>query len=320
MVHTSRRSTVTWPHSPNRNPESSCSVTAHHDATDEVLSLAAYIASVNVTGSELIHNGSHAMYKLPRRIVARVGRPGTGDVARREVEVSQWLARSGLPVVEALPDVPQPVVVNDRPVTWWRSLSAPRPATPAELGRALRCLHAMPVPEIPRLPVVDPFAEIDEQISHAENIDVREKEWLLRHVASLRNACRRLSRRTAHRVIHGDARQCNVVVPRGGVPALLDLEHVAIGCPDWDLVPLAVGFRDFARIRQVDYEAFVHAYGGYDVMDTCHFRVMADIQELRWACFAIGKGLTSGAARKKAQNRIACLRGEIRRPWKWTIW
>jgi hypothetical protein len=109
-----------------------------------------------------------------------------------------------------------------------------------------------------------------------------------------------------------------VVVSHAGTPVLLGLEHIAVGCPDWDLVPLAVDLKDFARIREVGYQSFVRAYGGYDVLDSPHFRILADIHELRWACRFIGDAATSITARETVHYRIACLRGDVRRPWRRT--
>ncbi|GAB3397898.1 hypothetical protein GCM10027360_93960 [Amycolatopsis echigonensis] len=39
----------------------------------------------------------------------------------------------------------------------------------------------------------------------------------------------------------------------GGDPILLDLDHVSLGHPPWDLAPLAADYTDFARITDADY-------------------------------------------------------------------
>jgi hypothetical protein len=38
-------------------------------------------------------------------------------------------------------------------------------------------------------------------------------------------------------------------------PILLDLEHVSIGGPEWDLISVAVDRTDFERISAEDYRA-----------------------------------------------------------------
>jgi len=119
-------------------------------------------------------------------------------------------------------------------------------------------------------------------------------------------------------VIHGDAWQGNVAVPDFGRPILLDLEMVSLGRREWDLVQIAVDYTDFARLTDEDYRSFVAAYGGYDVTSVSGYRTIADLQELRWGCFALGKSDRSAEAAREARHRIACLRGDLARPWSWT--
>lgn len=88
--------------------------------------------------------------------------------------------------------------------------------------------------------------------------------------------------------------------------------------PDWDLIPVAVDYMDFARLSSADYYDFVAAYGGHDVTSTSAFRVLADIQELRWVVFVLGKAADSVDAARETRHRVACLRGEVPRPWTWT--
>jgi hypothetical protein len=97
---------------------------------------------------------------------------------------------------------------------------------------------------------------------------------------------------------------------------LLDLEAVCAGPVEWDLVSVAVDFTDFARISAADYRSFVAAYG-LDVTTTPEYRLLADIQELRWTAYVIGKAAHDTAAAGEAAHRLACLRGEIPRPWTW---
>jgi aminoglycoside phosphotransferase (APT) family kinase protein len=293
-------------------------VTANLTDADHVLRTAARIAGVDASGAEVIRDGSHVMYRLPGEIVARVGRPGTAATAEREVTVSDWLARSGLTVTRTVDDIAQAVVVDDRPVTWWRLLPAHRAATPAELGSVLRALHDLPVPTSLTLPVSDPFAELDQRIGQAPGLDTDDRTWLTDYLTDLRRRYAQLELGEPRHVIHGDAWQGNIAVPESGPPILLDLEQVSIGHPDWDMIPLAVDYADFARLDKADYDSFVRAYGGHDVTRTPGFRVLAEIQELRWVCFVLSKSSSSTPAKEEAHHRIACLRGDVPRPWSWT--
>jgi hypothetical protein len=85
------------------------------------------------------------------------------------------------------------------------------------------------------------------------------------------------------------------------------------------LVQLAVDYTDFRRITDRQYQGFVDAYGGYDVTRWPSYRVLADIQELRWVGFAINRSDAGQAVTAVARHRIACLRGLVPKPWTWTV-
>lgn len=279
---------------------------------------AAQLAGIAVDSTEVIRDGSHVIARVRNGVVARLGRPGTIDRARREVLVSRWLRRSGIPAVEALGGVPQPTIVENRPVTWWRELGAHRGATPAELAGVLRSVHQLRVPSTPALPRWDPFSELTRRLTDLDGISVEDRSWLLDRLDALRTNWRGVNDGLPESVIHGDAWQSNVAVLPDGETVLLDLEHAAVGPPEWDLIAVAVDHTDFARITPRDYEAFVDAYGGHDVTGWSGFRTLADLEELRWACFALAKADRDPRAGVQARHRIACLRGEVPRPWTWT--
>ncbi|WP_238598224.1 phosphotransferase enzyme family protein [Saccharothrix sp. ALI-22-I] len=227
-------------------------------------------AGVATTGAELIRDGTNAIYRLPGEVVARVGPPGSGGIAARQIMASQWLADASIPVVRALDHVEQPTIIDDRPVTWWARLPEHRHADPAELGATLRRLHALAVPDSHSFPIVDPFDGLSDAIARGTVLSETERTWL-RHLAEqLHTEYQALLPQLPLCLIHGDAWQGNVVVPSRGTPVLLDLDHMGIGPPQWDLVSLAADYTDFARITQSDYHAFVDAYGGYDMVRLPH--------------------------------------------------
>lgn len=293
-------------------------MTAPAQSQATILDTAARSAGLDATKAVPIRDGSNVMYRLPANVVARIGPDHTRDNAARQVEIARWLAESGMAVVTALDGVPQPTMVGTRPVTWWEQLPQHRPATPGELGAVLRTLHSLRVPTRPELPRFDPFAGLDRHIAAAQHLPADDYEWLQRHIGELRAQMQSMGLNESERVIHGDAWQGNIAVPDAGDPVLLDLERVSRGNPDWDLIPIAVDHTDFARLTSTEYRDFVAAYGGHDVTTTSTFRVFADIQELRWVAFLIGKADNSAQAARETRHRIACLRGEIARPWTWT--
>lgn len=293
-------------------------MTTEQTSSADILTAAARAAGFDTTGATLIRDGANVLYQLPGERVARIGSPGSGATAEREVVVARWLASAGIPTVRPLDDAAQPILVADRPVTWWEHVPDHRHATTAELGALLRELHKLRAPRSLTLPRFDPFVGLAERIAAAAHLTHYDQEWLSQRLADLHAEYRETRPSQFSQVIHGDAWQGNVAVTTDGQPLLLDLEHVSHGDPDWDLIPIAVDRTDFARLSQDDYRAFVGAYGGHDVTTTKKFRLLADTQELRWVCFVLGKAARSTVAFNETQHRIACLRGDVSRPWLWT--
>ncbi|MFE3442880.1 phosphotransferase family protein [Nocardia sp. NPDC059180] len=193
----------------------------------------------------------------------------------------------------------------------------PPPRHPAELGSALARLHALDPPTTFELPEYQPFTGLAERITTATTISHDDQQWLSQHYTAIRRRYEQLPPTNRSSVIHGDAWQGNLVVPSSGTPIFLDLDKVAVGRPEWDLVQLAVDHTDFIRLDADDYRSFVTAYGGYEMTTAPEFRVYADIQELRWTTFAIGLSDHNPAAEADAAHRIACLRGRTPKPWQW---
>lgn len=286
------------------------------DALSDVLIRAAASADLDATDAVPLRTGAHATFSLRKEIVARIGAPGSLPVAERELRISAWLNASGVPAVEPVP-VRQPVVIDDRPVTWWKFLPDIRPATPAELATALRRLHRSAPPTSFDLPTYEPFADVRQRITSATIIEADDRAWLLRHSETLEQRYARLPSSEQQQVIHGDAWQGNVAVPPSGVPILLDLDRVALGRTEWDLTPIAVDYRDFRRLTDIEYQSFVDAYGGPDPIASDTFDLFARIQELRWTAFAVGLAGHRTDALAEATRRIACLRGLVPKPWAW---
>lgn len=283
----------------------------------DILERAAAHAGLDVSAASLLRDGANAVFELSGGIVARIGRSSTADAADRELRVSRWLNASGILAVEAVTTLPQPIVVEDRPVTWWHLIPDHRPATPAELGAALARLHARASPTTFELPEYEPFTGLHDRITAADALGNDDREWLVRRYTTLRQRYEQLPPPARIMVIHGDAWQGNLVVPADGTPVFLDLDKVSRGRPEWDLVQLAVDHADFTRLGTADYRSFVTAYGGYDMTSTPEFRIFADVQELRWVTFAIGLAHRDRAAAAEARHRIACLRGRVPKPWEW---
>ncbi|MFE3321984.1 phosphotransferase family protein [Nocardia sp. NPDC059195] len=281
----------------------------------DILEKAAAISGIELRNPQLIRAGSNTIYRVGD-IIGRIGKDGTTDAAVRELRISQWLNDSGIPAVRVA-DVTKPIaVVDGRPITWWQRIPAHHAATPAELASTLRQLHALAPPTTFVLPEHEPFAGLRRAITSTGRLDAEDRVWLLGHHDRLCNQYLELGRPRRKTVIHGDAWQGNVVVPFGGSPIIVDLDRVSLGRPEWDLIQVAADRTDFDRLSESDYLAFVDAYGDDVSMDFA-FRLLADIQELRWTVFALSQSTVSASAAGEVRHRVACLQGEIVRPWRW---
>ncbi|MEU0312967.1 phosphotransferase [Nocardioides sp. NPDC006273] len=283
----------------------------------EVLQQAASQVGLNTADARLLRNGSNAIYLLPNaEVVARIGRVSTAEDAARQVQIASWLSAHGLEANLPI-DGLELVTVAGRPVSWWTPIAAHRHATPAELGAVLHKLHDLPAPTTIDLPNLDMVGHVAERIESASGISTTDRDWLQDRLTSLGTDLAATEIPQSRHVVHGDAWQGNLVVPDSGSPILLDFDNVSVGHPAWDLIPLAVDHEDFARIDTDDYNAFVTTYGGHDVREAPWFRTLADLQELRWTAFVADKAATNSDAAAEVSHRLACLRGEIPRPWTW---
>lgn len=201
-------------------------------------------------------------------------------------------------------------------MTWWAALPPHRAGTPAELGAVLREVHALPRPGFP-LPTHDPFESLDARIGASSVITEDDRRWLAARTERLRREFEQLSATRPPQLIHGDAWQGNLAVTDPSPPVLLDLEKVSIGDIAWDLVQIAVDHTDFARVSAAEYRRFIDAYGGYDVTAWAGYGCCAAIQELRWVAFLLNKADEDPRTEPEIRHQIACLRGDVPKPWSW---
>ena len=268
--------------------------------------------------AELIRQGENTLYRLPGQVVVRIAREGQVDAAKKEVAVSRWMASVGVKAVEALADVEQPIILDNRPVTFWRELPYHRHGEPPEVAAALKQLHAAPVPTDLNLAGLAPFVRLAERIEGASTLSDDDRGWLRGRLDELREAYAHLPAGLPKSVIHGDAWAGNVVVTEDGDTILLDLERCSIGPPEWDLVSTAIRRSTFGTMSADEYDDFAHAYG-YDVMQWSGFETLRNIRELRVTCYAAQRASENPAMRDEAALRVACLRGE-RGPRPWPAW
>ncbi|MFE3795752.1 aminoglycoside phosphotransferase family protein [Nocardia tengchongensis] len=285
------------------------------DSTGAILRAACAAAGLRTDGAVVLNRSENVIYKLPGGIVARVARAGQQAAARREVEVARWLESVGMPAVRVIPDIEQPIVVDERAVTFWVELPPHRHGTPTEVAGALRKLHALTPPGDLDLGTLDPFVRLDDRIERATTMSADDRAWMRGHLAELKQRWTRLPDGLPWCVVHGDAWVGNVVATEAGEIILLDLERTSIGPPEWDTVHTAIKFKTLSQISAQDYQSFCDVYG-HDVTAWTGYELLRDLREFRMTTMAAQTAVTIPADRAQADHRIACLQGKLGpRPW-----
>lgn len=281
-----------------------------------VLAEACARVGLDVSGAELIRLGSNAVFRIPGRVIARIGRDSTalGD-AIRQVEVARWLAEKRYPANRAL-DLAQPIEVGGYATTFWRSVAEDERYAPIQdVARLIRDLHELDVPAELDLPEKRPFEELNERISALENIDEGDAGFIRKRIGDLASAYNALEFALPPGVIHGDANVGNVILDRDCNPILIDLDSFSIGPREWDLVQTALFYERFGWHTEDEYRTFVEVYG-FDVMDWYGYPVLADYRELSMTLWLCGKAAGDDAALSEVRKRVASLRsGGTRRDW-----
>ncbi|GAA3298376.1 aminoglycoside phosphotransferase family protein [Dactylosporangium vinaceum] len=289
---------------------------AADSAARSALDAAGAIAGVDTVGATLIRASENVLYRLAGGVVARVARPGQEDAAAKEVAVSRWLTSIRFPVVELVPGVDEPVVVEQRAVTFWRELPPHRPGTPAQVGATLRQLHGLAMPPDLQLPTLDPLVRLDSRIRAARLLDSDDRRWLWEHLDELADAWAALPSGLPWCAVHGDAWGGNIVATDSGV-VVLDLERFAYGPPEWDLTAIAVDFENFGDMSAQQWRDVCDGYG-LDVTTWAGYETLRAIRELRKVTFAFQIADADPHAEPQARYRLACVQGQAGpRPWHW---
>lgn len=281
-----------------------------------ILNAACTIAGLQSAGATLIRASENVLYRLSGGVVARVTRPGQQQTAAKEIAVAQWLGSIKFPVVEPMPNINQPVVVEGRAVTFWRELPAHRPGTPTQVGETLRRLHDLAVPTELQLPALSPLVRLESRILAARLLDDHDRRWLSNHLNQLTQSWSTLPAGLAWCAVHGDAWGGNIVATDTEV-VVLDLERFAYGPPEWDLTAIAVDFENFGDMSAQQWRDVCNGYG-LDVTTWTGYETLRAIRELRKVTFAFQIADSDPSAERQARYRLACVQGKAGpRPWRW---
>lgn len=283
----------------------------------QALSPACASVGLDATGARLLRLGEHAVFRLARPVVVRIGRSmAYEEQARTEVAVARWLENQHYPAVRAL-QVPQPQVVQNRVVTFWAALggNATDYGTVAEVADLLKRLHALPAPPDLGLRQLQPFARAGRRISQATWLGVGDRGFLRQREKQLAEKYQQLSFALPAGVIHGDASVGNVIRDTGGHPVLIDLDGFAVGPREWDLVVTAMYYDSFGWHTGEEYREFADVYG-FDVMAWDGYPILRDVREFLMVTWLAQKADDDQSA-VEVRKRIHALRtGGSRKDWQ----
>jgi Ser/Thr protein kinase RdoA (MazF antagonist) len=293
------------------------------DRSGEALVQVCQRLGLEVDGAVLLRRGSNAVYRLAsERMVLRVSAPDADPTeVGRQVEVARWLAASGVTAVRAV-RVDQPIQACGHAVTLWELVGEGHAdrrdqyGSTAELGRVLRQVHRLALPEGVVLPPLRPFDRIGRRLDRVTHLSSADRQLLTDRAVRLERTWAGLQFVLPGGPIHGDANVGNLLRQAGGGPAVLsDLDGFCVGPREWDLILTALYTDRYGWHTEAEYKEFVEAYG-YDVRAWSGYEVLADVRELLMVLWNAGNAAASAEHARELARRLETLRtGRGRRAW-----
>ncbi|WP_143261688.1 phosphotransferase family protein [Allokutzneria sp. NRRL B-24872] len=272
-----------------------------------VLAAACDQVGLDSRDATLVQAVDNSVFRLARTpaFIKVMTNPFLAHRARNSVAAARLLAAAGVPAVRPLFDVPNPVFVDECSVSFWHEEPGST-ASPSggELARRLAQLHRLPTTS-PVLLDWDPVAALRSRIGGADAAEPSDIDFLTRRCDEIEAELAELSYELPTAVIHGDAHPGNLIMTPAG-SLLCDLDTVAIGPQEWDLVPVAVRQLRFAP-RTGWHSEMVAAYG-VDVTEWDGFPVLRDLRELDLAAAALRMARRDPLAGLEFRKRLRTLR------------
>jgi hypothetical protein len=147
----------------------------------------------------------------------------------------------------------------------------------------------------------DPLTDFTNRVRHTTAMAPADRDFLLHRSAELAAAVAELAFTLPSAGLHGDAHLGNVI-PGPDRPMLCDFDSCAVGPPEWNLTPIAVGSVRFTRPAEHQRD-FVRTYG-FDVQDWDGFEVLHSIRDLKLIAGGVPRcrDFTSGPDRVRPQD------------------
>lgn len=294
------------------------------DDLTEVMRLACAGMGLESRGAELVQHAANALYRLPASGVML--RPSPGP-AEQLVRVAGALEAAGVPIGKLAPGVPQAFDAAGWAATAWVLHPALAVRLPtAELAGPLTSLHAA------RLPIALPPWDLVGAIAAYLARHHIPEPWVRRELLALRLTASALTQRLLTlcdeiaddltRVhwalppgtVHGDAHPGNLLRTAEGAAVLCDLDSVAWGPREADLMPAAHGVTRFGRDR-ADYDRFASRYG-YDVLTSPAWPVLHRLRDLQLAFYLLPRPPADHTASAELAHRVkTVLTGDQNARW-----
>ncbi|MGV9680759.1 phosphotransferase enzyme family protein [Nocardia sp. NPDC003482] len=280
---------------------------------EHVLRTACHQVGLRASGARLIKYTNNAVYALATEpVVIRIAGPSVATHVPKVIAVARWLAEYDMPSVRLVEDLPQPLIVEGRPVTFWHKLSAFHGApTGHDLGVILRRLHRLPPPDF-ELPEWDKLAGIRRRIDEQVVLTPAEAEFLIQRCDQIAAALATITYDLPPGPIHGDGFVGNLIPGPNG-PVICDFDSAATGPREWDLTPAAVGKLRFTY--PVDHHRQLAAAYGIDVTTWPHFPILRDLRELQLVTSVLRTLPENPALRPQWQHRFTSLRNRDDARW-----
>ena len=262
---------------------------------------------VSPVGARLLRNVNNAVFQLALHpvVIRLVTLPSYIPRAKLAVAAATVFAEHDVPAIRLLPGIPQPVQVGEHVATVWQAVAPTGPAPGGlDLANLLRAVHAVPLP-CRALPRWDPLTDFDNRVRHTTALAAADRDFLLHRSAELGAAVAQLTFALPMAVLHGDAHLGNVI-PGPDRAVLCDFDSCAVGPPEWDLTPVAVGSVRFSR-PAAHQRDFVSSYG-FDVRDWDGFEILQGIRDLKLIAGVFPRAGSTPAVLAEFDRRMASLR------------
>jgi len=242
------------------------------------------------------------------------GKRAAPDEIQRQIDLANWLAERDYPVNLPVTELGlQHQDLDGAVASFWEWIEEDRERQVhlADLARLLGTLHSLldEYPAAAAFPRWDPFDEIEQRLRALEleadgwpdqaQLDLL-RDWSRRN----RDELGAVDWALPGGLIHGDAHVGNVLTAGDGTDLMIDLDAVAQGRREWDLVPTAVSHLRF-RATPDSLEGFTAAYG-FDLLQWSGWPAIKRTRELYMTSWLMSVA-NNGTRREEVDHRMRCL-------------